>query len=63
MQVNKVIELPEGALEVNANLSNEEVQMIMEVGLNVLLAHGTVPFLTGKTKQVHQFAPGSSEIN
>lgn len=33
-------------MEINANLSDEEVQMVLEVGLNVLLAHGTVPFIS-----------------
>lgn len=45
MIINQVIETPEGAVEIQANLSPEQVKFLIEVGLNLVLAKGAVPFI------------------
>lgn len=62
MQIQKIIETPEGAVEVQANLSPEQVQFLLEVGLNVVLAKGAKPFLTPEEFDPHQFVPGPKII-
>jgi len=57
MQINSVVETPEGAVEVSANLSPEQVQFLLEVGLNVVLAKGAKPFIQREdftADQLHQ---------
>lgn len=57
MQINSIVETPEGAVEVNANLSPEQVQFLLEVGLNVVLAKGAKPFVQKNsytTDQLHE---------
>lgn len=45
MIINQVVETPEGAVEVQASLSSEQVKFLIEVGLNVVLAKGAKPFI------------------
>jgi len=46
MQLKHVVETAEGPTEVTLNLSEDEVKFVMEIGLNVLYAHGSIPFLS-----------------
>ncbi len=46
MQINTVVETAEGQVEVVANLTDDQVKFLLEVGLNVVLAKGAKPFLT-----------------
>lgn len=59
MKVNQVIELEDGTLDLKANLSEDELQMVVEVGLNVLMAHGTMPFIKDSAKAAHDLHPGT----
>jgi hypothetical protein len=42
------METPEGSLEYEASLSDDELAFVVEIGLNVLMAKGAMPFLAGK---------------
>ena len=56
MIINQVVETPEGAVEVQASLSPEQVKFLIEVGLNVVLAKGAKPFIQASdysTDQLH----------
>lgn len=44
MKVKKTIELEDGTYEIDAEFNKEEMDSIIEIGLNVLLAHGALPF-------------------
>lgn len=46
MRLKSVIETPEGNVQFEGELSNEQVQFLLEVGLNVVLANGATPFAT-----------------
>ena len=62
MLINQVIETPEGAVEVNANLSNEQVKFLIEVGLNVVLSRGAQPFIQKTDYTPDQIIPGTDTI-
>lgn len=57
MKIHQTIETPEGIVEVNGELSQQQVQFLIEVGLNVILAKGAQPFITDTDftpEQIHQ---------
>ena len=62
MQINSVVETPEGAVEVSANLSPEQVQFLLEVGLNVVLAKGAKPFVQSSDFTSDQLHPGPETV-
>ena len=62
MQINSIVETPEGAVEVNANLSPEQVQFLLEVGLNVVLAKGAKPFIQKEDFTIDQLHQGPEII-
>lgn len=62
MQINSVVETPEGAVEVSANLSPEQVQFLLEVGLNVVLAKGAKPFVQKGSFTVDQLHDGPEVV-
>lgn len=45
MHVKKHLETDEGTFLVDCNFSAEEMNSIIEIGLNVLLANGALPFV------------------
>lgn len=62
MQIQKTIELDDGSVEVSANLSPEQVQFLLEVGLNVVLAKGAKPFIQRDSFTVDQLHEGSEVV-
>lgn len=44
MKVNKKIQNEDGTFIVDCTFNEEEMDSIIEIGLNVLLAHGALPF-------------------
>ena len=62
MQIDKIIETPEGAVEIKASLTAEQVQFLLEVGLNVVLAKGAKPFLSHEEFDRHQLHNGTDTI-
>lgn len=59
MQIQKLIELEDGSAEIQANLSSEQVQFLVEVGLNVVLAKGARPFITPNEFNRHDLHQGT----
>jgi len=45
MNVNHVVELPDGAVEFKGNLSPKETAFLLEFAINNLLAIGALPFV------------------
>lgn len=58
MQINKTIETEDGAVEIQASLSPEQVQFLIEVGLNVVLAKGAKPFIRAEDFTIDQLHVG-----
>ena len=58
MQINKTIETEDGAVEIQASLSPEQVQFLIEVGLNVVLAKGAKPFIRAEDYSLDQLHVG-----
>lgn len=56
MNVDKVLELPDGKVTFQGELSASEVQAIISVGLNTLLSKGAMPYIK---KDEHTLAPYS----
>lgn len=44
MKIKKVIHREEGIYSIDCDFNQEEMDSIVEIGLNVLLAHGALPF-------------------
>jgi hypothetical protein len=60
VQIKKRIELPDGTFDVHCEFSEEEMDTIVEVGLNVLIANGAMPFV--KDSEVYRVvAPSELE--
>jgi hypothetical protein len=45
MNINSVLELPQGGVEINASFDQEESQFLLEFAINNLLALGITPFV------------------
>lgn len=46
MQVSKVVMLPEGAVKFDGELSEQETDLVVEIGLNYLIRQGAFPAIT-----------------
>ncbi len=62
MIINQVVETPEGAVEIQANLSEEQVKFLIEVGLNVVLAKGAKPFIQSSDYTPDQILTGTGTV-
>jgi hypothetical protein len=46
MHINKTIETPEGGVSFDGYLEQEELDLIIKIGLNYLLQQGALPLIT-----------------
>ena len=46
MKLQTVIETENGDVQFSGELTNEQVKFLLEVGLNIVMANGAVPFMT-----------------
>lgn len=53
MRIKKTIETENGAVEIHADLNPDQVQFLLEVGLNVVMAKGVRPFIAPGEKEPH----------
>ena len=60
MQIKKTFEHPTGAITFEAELTPDEVAMVVEVGLNTLFATGSIPFTT---KDLAKISPTTGSVN
>jgi len=56
--VNKTVELENGSVQFNGELSSQELDLVLTMGLNYLLAKGAVPFTSKKKEDVHNNESG-----
>jgi hypothetical protein len=54
LKINHSIENQDGSLTFEANLSEEELSFVVELGLNILLAKGVMPFTTDNIANIQQ---------
>lgn len=45
MQIKKQVRTEDGTYEIDANFSEDEMTVIIDVGLNTLLSAGALPFI------------------
>ncbi len=57
MHIKRTFEHPDGAYEVDAVFTPDEVQVIIEVGLNTLYQSGALPFTALGMKDLGKLAP------
>lgn len=62
MKVSKTIEGPDGFVTFTGELTSEELDLIISVGLNYLLQQGALPMKSMEESDLHSFAPGSEEL-
>lgn len=63
MKVNKTIENDNGTYIVDCEFNSEEMDGIIEIGLNVLLAHGALPFQATDEEDTYEVVPPSELMN
>lgn len=57
MKILKTVEMEDGAYEVKANFSPQEIDIIIEVGISTLLQQGAIPFKAMTELSAASFAP------
>lgn len=57
MHIKKAIETDAGAFEIEGHFTPEEVQVILEVGLNTLFKTGSLPFKSVPITDAAGFSP------
>lgn len=58
MLINKSVELENGSVQFNGELSSQELDLVLTMGLNYLLAKGAVPFTSKQKEDIHQNESG-----
>lgn len=63
MKINRTVEKPDGSVTFQGNLEGPELDFVIEVGLNVLMEQGALPFAHKKSVSTAQFmeAPEQSQ--
>ncbi len=51
-----MFETPDGGAEMEANLTPEELAFVVELGVNILLAKGAIPFVRKEDTIIHNEA-------
>jgi len=46
MNINHIVELPDGSVKFQGTLEGPELAIVLETGLNYLLQEGALPFLS-----------------
>ena len=59
MMIETVVETREGAVDLKANLSPEQVKFLIEIGLNVVLAKGATTFAGINEHAIHDIHQGN----
>lgn len=49
IKINHVLEKPDGSVTFQGNLEGRELQFVVEMGLNLLLKEGAIPFVAKNT--------------
>ena len=52
MRINQVVETEDGAVTFQGNLTGPELAFVLEVGINVLVQRGAIPFASTKSTNI-----------
>jgi len=63
VKVTKTIKRDDSTYVVDCEFNEEEFDSIIEIGLNVLLANGAIPFQQTEEEDTYEVIPPSSLIN
>ena len=50
MKISKAVETEQGTIQFEGELTEQETDLVLEIGLNVLLAQGAIPFTMKASK-------------
>lgn len=59
MYIKKTIQLEDGSIDFEGNLSEDEVRVVVETGLSYLFKVGALPFKSLKNEDAASFSPYS----
>jgi hypothetical protein len=63
LKVKKSLETPDGTVSFEGELSSEELDLILSVGLNYLLQQGAIPLKILPSKDAASLDAGSESLN
>ena len=63
MQVNKLLKTSEGTVKFEGELTEEEHEFVVNIGLATLMEQGAIPFVTADEENAYKFIPGNEEMN
>lgn len=63
MQVKNLVKSKDGTYLFDGELSEEEHEFVLNIGLASLLEQGAIPFMTADEETAYKFIPGSDELN
>lgn len=61
MKISKALETPDGTVQFDGEINQDELDFILSVGLNFLMQQGAIPFKILKPQDKSHVAPGSEE--
>lgn len=61
MLINNSFKTPQGTVTFQGELSQEEADYVIQMGLNYLLAQGALPFKAISSEEEMQYSPGSMD--
>lgn len=59
MKIKKSLETPEGTVVFEGEISSDELDLILSVGLNYLLQQGAIPFRVSKASELASNVDGT----
>lgn len=59
LKIKKSIETPEGSVLFEGEINQDELDLILSVGLNFLLQQGAIPFRVSKQSELSRMVEGS----
>lgn len=63
MEISKSLKTPHGTVVFQGELNQEELDLVLQVGLNALLEQGVIPFQVMDEHDVAQMVPGTETKN
>ena len=62
MQISKVIKTDEGTVKFEGEITQEEHEFVLTVGLHTLIQQGALPFIVAEEEELSSFVPGTDNV-
>jgi hypothetical protein len=62
VQVSKLLKTSEGTVKFEGELTEEEHEFVVNIGLATLMEQGAIPFVTTDEENAYKFIPGNEEM-